>query len=77
MLMTLQDQTSCTKLSESTLYNHHILTILWCEKARKHMCVTDRHDMTSAVKVALNPNTTNQTDHPLGDSMSFCKRNFT
>ena len=32
----------------------------WCEKARKHMCVTDRHDMTSAVKVALNPNSTNQ-----------------
>ena len=32
----------------------------WCEKARKHICVTDRHDMTSAVKVALNPNTTNQ-----------------
>ena len=27
----------------------------WCEKARKHICVTDRHDMTSAVKVALNP----------------------
>ena len=24
------------------------------------MCVTDRHDMTIAVKVALNPNTTNQ-----------------
>ena len=24
------------------------------------MCVTDRHDMTFAVKVALNPNTTNQ-----------------
>ena len=24
------------------------------------MCVTDRHDMTLAVKVALNPNTTNQ-----------------
>ena len=32
----------------------------WCEKARKHMCVTDRHDMTLAVKVALNLNTTNQ-----------------
>ena len=31
-----------------------------CEKARKHMCVTDSHDMTSAVKVALNHNTTNQ-----------------
>ena len=24
------------------------------------MCVTDRHDMTLAVKVALNPDTTNQ-----------------
>ena len=24
------------------------------------MCVTDRHDMTLAVKVAVNPNTTNQ-----------------
>ena len=24
------------------------------------MCVTDRHDMTLAVKVALNPNTTYQ-----------------
>ena len=24
------------------------------------MCVTDSHDMTLAVKVALNPNTTNQ-----------------
>ena len=24
------------------------------------MCVTDRHDMTIAVKVALNPNTTNE-----------------
>ena len=30
----------------------------WCEKARKHICVIDRHDMTLAVKVALNPNTT-------------------
>ena len=32
------------------------------EKARKHMCVTDCHDMTLAVKVAFNPNTTNQQD---------------
>ena len=32
----------------------------WCEKARKHICVTDRRDMTLAVKVALDPNTTNQ-----------------
>ena len=24
------------------------------------MCITDRHDMTSAAKVALNPNTNNQ-----------------
>ena len=33
----------------------------WCEKAMKHMCITDHHDMTLAVKVALNPNTTNQS----------------
>ena len=32
----------------------------WYEKARKHMCVTKHHDMTLAVKVALNPNTINQ-----------------
>ena len=32
----------------------------WCEKASKQICVTGRHDMTLAVKVALNPNTTNQ-----------------
>ena len=25
------------------------------------MCITDRHDMTLAVKVELNPNTTNQS----------------
>ena len=30
-----------------------------CEKARKHMCVTDRHDMNLAVKVALKSSTTN------------------
>ena len=29
-------------------------------KPGKNMCVTDRHDMTLAVKVALNANTTNQ-----------------
>ena len=29
-------------------------------KYRKHMCVTDRHDMSLAVKVAINPNITNQ-----------------
>ena len=28
----------------------------------KHICVTDRHDMTLAVKVALNPNTANQIE---------------
>ena len=33
-----------------------------CEKARKHMCVTDRQDMTLVVKVELNPNTTNQVN---------------
>ena len=34
------------------------LCYYWCEKARKGMCVTDRHDMTLAFKVALNPITT-------------------
>ena len=28
------------------------------------MCVTDRYDMTLAVKVALNPNTTNNLNDP-------------
>ena len=32
----------------------------WCEKARKHICVTDSHDMTLVVKVALTP----QNIHP-------------
>ena len=36
------------------------LCLYWCERARKYMCVTDRHDMTLAVKVALNPSTANQ-----------------
>ena len=35
------------------------LCYYWCEKARKHICVTKLHDMTLVVKVALNPNTTN------------------
>ena len=36
------------------------------------MCVSDRHDMTLAVKVALNPNTTNQqTDSRYRYSQSF------
>ena len=37
-----------------------VLVHFWCEKARKHMCVTNRHDVTLAVKVAFNLNTTNQ-----------------
>ena len=36
-------------------------TIHWCEKARKHICVTNRHDITLAVEVALNPSTTNRS----------------
>ena len=35
------------------------LCLHWYEKARKHMCAINRHDMTLAVKEALNPNTTN------------------
>ena len=30
-----------------------------CEKARKHKCVTNRHDMTLAVKMLFDTNTTN------------------
>ena len=36
------------------------VVLVWCEKARKHICVTDRHDMTLADKVALNTHTTKQ-----------------
>ena len=39
----------------------------------KHMCVTDRHDMTLAVKVPLNPNTTNQPiKHPFTRALLNC-----
>ena len=31
------------------------------------MCITDHHDMTLAVKVALNPNTTNQLTNNFND----------
>ena len=36
------------------------LCYYWCEKAKKYIWVTDGHDMILAVKVVLNPNTTNQ-----------------
>ena len=35
------------------------------------MCVTDRHDMTLAVKVALNPNTTNQPTNLYAAALDF------
>ena len=41
-------------------YVSAVHSVFCCEEARKHMCVTDRHDVTLAVKVVLNPNTTNQ-----------------
>ena len=44
---------------ESVALERKVVLVLVCEKARKHICVTDRHDITLAVKVALNPNTTN------------------
>ena len=43
-------------------------------KARNHMRVTDHHDTTFAVKVALNPNKTNQstyTKKPLRHNANF------
>ena len=50
------------------------LCYYWCEKARKHRCVTDRHDMTSAVKVALNSiqpnNTINGSNSSTGTILS-------
>ena len=42
------------------LWKKVLLLSYWCEKARKHTCVIDRHDTTLAVKVALNSNTNNQ-----------------
>ena len=39
------------------------LCLYCCEKARKHNFVTDRPDMTLAVKVALNSNTTSQLSY--------------
>ena len=38
----------------------HLLKVCCIKKARKRTCITDRHDMTLAVKLALNPNSTNQ-----------------
>ena len=39
---------------------------------RKQICVTDRHDMTLDVKVALNSNTTNQpTNQPIDFSQGY------
>ena len=42
------------------------LCLYWYEKARKHIYVTDSH-MTLAVKVALNRNTTNQSQQLTND----------
>ena len=36
------------------------------------MCVTDRHDMTLAVKVVLNPNTSNQASKVLLNFFKSC-----
>ena len=37
------------------------------------MCVTDRHDMTLAVKLALNPNTTNNTTNLYMKGVPACQ----
>ena len=41
----------------------------WCKKAWKHICVTDHHDMTLAIKVVLIPNTTNDS---IRTSLKLC-----
>ena len=38
------------------------------------MCVTDRHDMSLAVKVVLNPNAVNQSINQSIKSNSSCQR---
>ena len=43
-----------------------------CEKTRKHMGITDHHDMTLAVKGALNRNTTNQPNPNPTNNVVFC-----
>ena len=53
------------------------LCYYWCEKARKHMCVTDHHDMKLAVTVVLNPNTTNQTTQPCFPKALFSLSQYT
>ena len=45
---------------KSVALERKVVLVLRCQKARKYMCITNCHDMTLAVKVALNPNTTNQ-----------------
>ena len=42
----------------------------------KHICVTDRHDMTLAVKVALNFNTTNNNNQLFLDLLPLVNFNF-
>ena len=41
-------------MSAVQIFEKKLFCQYWCKKARKHMCLTDRHDMTLAVKVALN-----------------------
>ena len=45
-----QEKEACEK-SSRWLWKEKLCKY-WCEKARKRMCVTDRHDMTLAVKVS-------------------------
>ena len=40
------------------------------------MCITDRNDMTLAVKVALNPNTTNTVNSAWKVSIKLCWTKF-
>ena len=56
--LNINSSEACEK-SSRWLWNEKLCQYL-CEKARRYMCVTDRYDMTLAVKLALIPNTTNQ-----------------
>ena len=46
--------------------------LYWCEKARKHICLTNCHDMTLAVKVAVNLNTTKLDFSHLFELKNIC-----
>ena len=48
-----------------------VLVLVWESHSGKHMCVTDRHNMTLAVKVTLNNQPTNQPIELIAACMEY------